>query len=175
MYIIKKLYNMTFLTYENLDRGIRIKYPEDWEVVEDEWLIDLAFTAPFESGGQFSNGTACEQSSAERYRGSVVLSVEDISNEPMTLDEFTEFSLIEIKKDDDLEEIPVQSPAKLAGHDAFKISCVFNKANFKIKFWQIWTIIENKLYSLSYSHVAQYFSKYLVIVEEMANSLNIIT
>jgi len=149
-------------------------YPEDWEVVEDEWLIDLAFTAPFESGGELSLGTACEQSSAKSFRGSIVVSVEDLSEEPMSLDEFTKLSLIEIKKDGDLEELIEQTSTELAGHKAFKIICVFNKANFKIKFWQTWAIIENKLFSLSYSYAAEFFFRYMEIVEEMASSLEII-
>ncbi len=165
---------MTFLTYENPQRGIRIKYPEDWEIVEDEWLIDLAFTAPFERGGALSFGTACEQSKAESFRASLVVSVEDLSKEPMNLDEFTKLSLIEIQKDEDLEELVESVPNKLAGNEGYKVVCIIKKANFKIKFWQIWTIIKNKLCSLSYSHAEEFFSKYIEIVEEMAISLEII-
>lgn len=165
---------MTFLTYENPERGIRIKYPEDWEIVEDEWLIDLAFTAPFERGGALSSSTACEQSSAESFRGSLVISVEDLSKEPISLDEFTKLSLIEIQKDEDLEELIESIPVKLAGNDGYKVVCIITKANFKIEFWQKWTIINNRLYSLSFSHAAQFFSKYLEVVEKMASSFIII-
>jgi len=165
---------MTFLIYEDVERGIRIKYPEGWDVIEDEWRIDLAFTAPYEVNGIFNCGTSCEQSHVDNFRGSVVVGVEDLSKEPMTLEELNELTLQEIKKDEDLQEIFEQTPAKLAGQNAYKMGCIVKRANYEIKFWQIWALKDNKLYGISYSHSSKYFLKYKHLVEEMANSFEIL-
>lgn len=151
---------MTFLTYENKKKGIKINYPPDWEVVEDEWRIELAFTAPFESSVQ--------------YRGSVVVDVQDISEHPMTLDEYTDLSLKEIEQVIGNLKINKIAQTILVGNKAHKLIFSRKQGEYDLKMMQIWTIIGNEVYTISYSHGFEYFPKYLKIVQEMANSFKII-
>ena len=147
---------MTLIPFTSDKYGIKINYPSNWEVVDKEWGIFLAFTGPFEDDLLF--------------RPSLVVDIQDMAEDSMSLEEFTVLSLEEMKQMDTGFKLLEQKETTLIDEKAIRIEHIGKQASYSLKGLQIWAIHNNAVYALSYTHGEKYYSKYLDIVSEMINS-----
>lgn len=175
MYIDKAIAQNDFLEYTNMDEGIKMQYPSNWKASETA-LADYTNIVTFYSP------------------------LEDISD---TFPESVEISIIPFAKNITLEDynarvaqglsfspelkIIESTPAKLGAYPGYRIVVSsqndnstefdFNKSNstqFSFDAMRIWTVEDNKAYSIIYSANSTKYNYYLPIVEKMIDSFEII-
>ncbi len=147
-----------FKTYNNFNYGFSIKYPEDWGLIEDFETNTIMFLS--------------SDKSAQINFGS-----EDLSMQPMKLNEYTDFSIKQLPNLFDNTKI-IQAPKKvmLSGIKADKVVYEYEipEENVIIKVIQVWTIKNNKSYILAFIAEKDKFDSLLEISDEIIDSFKII-
>jgi hypothetical protein len=157
-----------FLVYENLKHGVRMEYPSHWieydtNEREKDFISIIEFRTTIENKSPF-----------------VTLFVNTLSNDGMTLREFVDKEMGELKNDfrDYIQEeftntVVGDSPAfKLVYSD--EKSLIKNSRDI-FKELIIWTKNENKVYEIRYLAKQPDYLSYLPLVENMINSFQIIS
>mgnify|MGYP001589869577 CR=1 FL=1 len=153
-----------FLVYEDTRLGIRIKYPENWGKVENQPGVVVAFLSP-------------QETDLDIFNESVNIVAQDLSQEPMTLNNYTNLAIRQMqavfKKSMQVIE---STPTLLAGHSAHKF--VYQGSDQKnpklnIRIMHIWCIKNNMAYQVTYTALVTSFDRYLKIVNTMLGSFAI--
>ncbi|MFH1563605.1 MAG: PsbP-related protein [Nitrospirota bacterium] len=150
-----------FSTYNNPGDGIRIKYPKDWTKQEKIMGMNVIFSSPLESD-------------SDTFQENVNVIVQDLSAQPMTLDEYTKLSLEQVKQIVTDASIPYSSATTLDGNSANRIIYTGRVGIYNIKWMQIYTIKDNTAYILTYTAETDKYNDFLDTAQEMINSFEII-
>ncbi|MBI2660579.1 hypothetical protein HYX07_05445 [Candidatus Woesearchaeota archaeon] len=144
-----------FLTYENSDYGVKIKYPSDWEKKETEDLI-IAFVSP-------------KTGASDAVQENLGLTMNDLAGQYLTLQDYNKIAIEQLKQTfPDIKFIESGSTT-VSNTPAYKV--VFTASN--LKFMQAWTIKNDLAYVWSYVAAESAFSDYLGIVQKMLDSFEI--
>ncbi|MBU0731892.1 DcrB-related protein [Patescibacteria group bacterium] len=133
------------------DEQISFKYPADWTKEPDSEGFIVSLTAP--NGRDNMN----------------VISV-DLSASPMNLKEFTDLSMQGIE-----ETIPGYAYIRdgettFAGQKGHEIVFTATKDGTTLKFWQIWTVVDDVAYALTFTASEDNFANLKPKVEAIVNS-----
>ena len=155
----------SLLSYENPTYGITIQYPSNWMTSTNQlptYNSIIGFYSPLES---LSDVLPVE----------FALSITTYTNN-ISLDEYTKITRTALEQQG--MEISESSATTLAGNPAHKITFlpgdqIAQNSPVEFKFMQIFTIIENKVYSLSYNAEASKFSTHFNTIQQMLDSVKI--
>ncbi|HEX7257202.1 MAG TPA: PsbP-related protein [Nitrososphaeraceae archaeon] len=155
----------SLLSYENPTYGITIQYPSNWMTSTNQlptYNSIIGFYSPLES---LSDVLPVE----------FALSITTYTNN-ISLDEYTKITRTALEQQG--MEISESSATTLAGNPAHKITFspgdqIAQNSPVEFKFMQIFTIIGNKVYSLSYNAEASKFSTHLNTIQQMLDSVKI--
>ena len=147
------------LTYENLAARVRIKYPSDWEKNSQVEGAIVIFTSP--------------KTDASNKSAVLAIGVQDLSAQPVTLEEYTKISLEEFKQTPSMELLD-SSAATLDGKPAHKFIYSMKVGQYTIKNIGIYTIKGNTLYGLTYVAEKSKYDEFLATAQEMIDSFEII-
>ncbi len=155
--------NSRFLTYQNLDFGIKMQYPSNWTKLEDNLLLHTiaAFSNIHQNPYDFTNLTLAEVDlrvyNAPQNETSAKLDIDQITTQGHTIVNYYK-----------------NSTTTLGGYPALKIISYFFGV-FTQKEMQIWTFIPNKHVLVEIIYIAQpsKYSLYLPIVDRMIDSVEI--
>ena len=150
-----------FLTYDSSVYGIRIKYPSDWTKQEQVPGLVAAFLSP-------------QESASDTYQENFGVFIEDLSTQPMTLEEYTELSVTSIEQLITDANILDSSTTTLDGNSAHKVVYTGRLEQYNLKWMQIWTVKDNTAYVLTYVSEVNKYNDFLDTVQEMVNSFEII-
>jgi serine/threonine-protein kinase len=142
--------------------GIKIKYPENWEKqkIQDSVTKEMVrFLPP-------------QETNSEQEKLSIT--VEDLSNKPLTLNEYTNLSINEIKQHTEEANIIDSRSATLANRPAHLVVYTSNKEPYSLKKMEIWTLKNNKAYIITYTAKENKYSQFLKTAKEMIKSFEII-
>jgi len=149
-----------FLTYNNPDENIRIKYPLNWEILEpDESGLIVILQSP-QQGTEDSflenvlivrGGKVNSQQNLEGYAETIIDQINSLEND-------TEFVLVDSSK------------TVLSGIPTYKIEYTtkFNEMNFKKSAWIM--AIDDKYYVIFYTAQFTSHSTYIPIVQKIIES-----
>jgi eukaryotic-like serine/threonine-protein kinase len=150
-----------FLTYENSELGISIQYPSNWEKIAS---LDnfVTFTAPPETDTRI-------------YPAALGLKVQELSSKNIPLQEITKVQMSDLKRSNPDLKVLESTSTTIADKPAHKIvfSAIDNK-EVERKAMQVWTVIGNKAFLITYKAEPDKFSSYLPIIERMIDSLKVI-
>jgi len=150
-----------FLTYENSELGISIQYPSNWEKIAS---LDnfVTFTAPPETDTRI-------------YPAALGLKVQELSSQNIPLQEITKVQMSDLKRSNPDLKVLESTSTTIADKPAHKIvfSAIDNK-EVERKAMQVWTVIGNKAFLITYKAEPDKFSSYLPIIERMIDSLKVI-
>jgi hypothetical protein len=161
-----------FLTYTNATYGVTIQYPSNWTVDNTEFPGDpltqiVGFFAPFESRiDAYAERLwiAQEQQSFSEDFDLAQYAEQIVSNYNSTLTDFN------------LDEIDTQT-ARLGNNDSPAYRIVYTERlqpdNIDLKTLEIGTVIEDKVYIITYHAETARYEQYLPIIEEMINSIEL--
>ena len=155
----------SLLSYENPTYGIKIQYPSNWMASTNQlptYNSIIGFYSPLES---LSDVLPVE----------FALSITTYTNN-ISLDEYTKITSTALEQQG--MEISESTATTLAGNPAHKITFspgdqIAQNSPVEFKFMQIFTIIGNKVYSLSYNAEASKFSTHLNTIQQMLDSVKI--
>jgi hypothetical protein len=161
-----------FLNYDNATYGITIQYPSNWMVDNTEFPGDpltqiVGFFAPFESRvDTYAERLwiAQEQQSFSEDFDLAQYAEQIVSNYNSTLTDFN------------LDEIDTET-ARLGNNDSPAYRIVYTERlqpdNIDLKTLEIGTVIEDKVYIITYHAETARYEQYLPIIEEMINSIEL--
>ena len=147
-------------TYDSPAYGIRIKYPAEWTKQEQVMGAVVVFLAPTEGPSDI-------------FQENVNIIVQDLSAQPMTLDEYTELGLGQIEQFITDANILDSTTATLAGIPGGRLVYTGKQGQYDLKWMQVWTIKNDKAYVISYTAEIGRYSAFLETVEEMIDSFEI--
>ncbi len=146
-----------FLTYQNPSAGIKIEYPQNWNLQE---ILDPITKEVVEI---FS----------PNYQASLLITVEPLP-QPISLNEYSNQQTQNIKQ---FATPPYQMNTQedtLAKRRAFMVTYEANEGGKIIKRKEVWTLKNQKAYVVTYQAETGVYSNFLPTVETMINSLEII-
>lgn len=154
-----------FLTYTNATYGITIVYPEDWEKKTGEMGTVVAFLS-------------LREGASDDFRENVNIAIQDLSAQPMTLDEYTNLSLSQLDQYIQNPNVIESSKTTLDGNPAHKLvytgEMEQQDVRYLLKWLQVYTIKGDKLYLITYTSKEDSYSDYLDNVQKMIDSFQII-
>ncbi|MGF1539562.1 MAG: PsbP-related protein [Pleurocapsa sp.] len=161
--INKNMYRQ-FTDYINEDYNFVIKYPQDWSTQELNDPITggvVVFSSPLESP-------------SDPFRERVYISVEYLSSNFTTLDEYTQLIIDKIDQEKG-EEIEIYEDKKINinGSPARMVIYSRQQGNLLLRQMEAFTIKDNRVYIVTYIAERAKFSKFLDTAKKMLNSWEI--
>lgn len=141
-----------FTTYENPTFGIRIQYPSDWG------RLDLSF---LEASADIDFYPLDDTSGAKDVR----IQVKTLPSQNMTLEQYTNSQIETIEG-----QILESNATTLAGMEAHQV--IFT--NIGLKTMQVWTLQDDKVYTITYVAEEEDFENDLEVARRMIESFGII-
>jgi hypothetical protein len=153
----KKPQTTGFLSYRNPALGITIQYPVGWQLEEDENKITFV-----------------------QQKDIVSLETNIENNIDTSLSEYVNTRLKELREQRQDFNLIESTPTTISGNPAHKVAYTFVKedgprAGEINKVFRIWSINNNKLYTIAYVAEEDRFSEYLPKVEKTIDSFRINT
>ncbi len=154
---------MWFETYKNKEQGIEIKCPSGWLIKEqDEDPFTVFFLTPLES-------------SSDRYRENISLSVEQYKEAPLSLEQYSNRMIHQLETHIENFNLTKRNDANtLLNSPACSINFTGSQKNLQLKWMQIWAITKDNLYMITYTAETKKFNKYNTIVKTMIRSFRIL-
>ncbi|HAX77392.1 MAG TPA: serine/threonine protein kinase [Cyanobacteria bacterium UBA11372] len=162
---LKPIPSESLLNYDNSTEGINLKYPASWSnklAVKDPITGDIAkFVSP-------------KESDADKFQEDVTISVEDLSNKPTNLEEFTDFSISQIKQLNPNVNIMAQGETNLGNNiPAYQVIYTVKDGQLNLKKMQTWLLKNNQAYTITYTAEADKYALFENRVKSMLNTLEI--
>jgi eukaryotic-like serine/threonine-protein kinase len=161
--------NSNFRTFENIAFGLRMLYPSDWSVTEVKSTL-----SPNASTSAVAFFKAPVEGPSDVYQENVIINMKGPSPDDLTLRDYTENSLNTLRNMPNIRLLQ-SFPNTLAGLPAYMVVYSENSEGIDIQKMQIWTIVDNDTaYVVTFGAEQTKFSRYLPVVEQMINSIQII-
>ena len=143
--------------YENQDYGMKVAYPETWQTRKrDDFLISgVIFISPLED-------------SQDVFQETISVFVENLVSNT-SLNEYTAESIAEIKRFSDPNITNVKTSV-LGDYEARSVIYEGEDRGLSVQKMQIWTVFDNKAYTITYTAQPDRFKHYLPIVEQIITS-----
>lgn len=147
--------------YENSAAGIRIEYPQNWELQEGVMGTLASFLSPVED-------------SSDIMRENANIVVQDLSKQPMTLDQYTELSITQLKQliTDFHEE--TSEKTTWAENPAYLLVFSGKQGQYDLKWKMIWTIKNNVAYVVTFTAQAEKYDAFLAQADQIFGSFTIL-
>jgi hypothetical protein len=144
-------------TYTNADHGFRIDYPQGWTKVEGTGGAIVGFASPKEEAG-------------DDFQEAVTVTAEDLPSSSITLQQYTDAALGQVKKvitDFDLRE---STDATVAGRPGHRIVYTGTQGQSKLEWQQLFTIVGDTAWILTFVAEASTYDRYVATAESIINS-----
>ena len=158
--VLAAIFGSNYKTYESKDYGVQISYPSDWQVQENFEGTIAVFASP-------------KETSLDLFQENVNLVAQDMSANPMTLEQYTETAIKQLEGVFTNVKIVERGNAKLANLPAYKIAYEAT-GDFNLKIMHVWAVDNNnKVYTLTYSSELSKFNSNILKVNYMLDSFKI--
>ena len=150
---------VSYVTYENPIYKIKMQYP--------------SYLTKQESSGDVVFFLSSQNSTNDAFPANVNILVQNISDQPMSLDDFTNQSIEQIKELVPDYAFTDSRKATLAKEDGYLLAYTGTQDLLKLKWMSVYTIKNNTLYLITYTAGVDKFSIYLSAVSKMLDSFEI--
>ena len=147
--------------YENRDYGVKVAYPQTWQTEKrDDFLISgIIFISPLEH-------------SQDIFQERVSVFVENLVSDT-SLSKYTAESIAEIKRFSD-PKITNAETSVLGNYEARSVIYEGEDEGLSVKKMQVWTVFDNKAYTITYTAQSDRFKNYLPIVRQIIASFDLL-
>jgi eukaryotic-like serine/threonine-protein kinase len=147
--------------YTDEDFKIKLDYPENWSKQKrDEIFFKGIILIP-------------DDADSNNARNNLSINIEDLSNKPVSLSQYTEDALNDIKKFSAANEIIGPQEITVASNQGIKVIFSTQENGQAIKKMQIWTLQQNKAYIITYTADKDKFDQHLDAIEKIIKSFTI--
>jgi eukaryotic-like serine/threonine-protein kinase len=145
-----------YVAYENSDYGIKLERPENWSIQEENDFLysGVILIAP-------------QENSEDNFREEVKILVENLAK-PLSLDEYTDQAVREIKSSNTIIEQPQN--ITFANREGRK---VIYQGQDGMKHLEVWTLKNQKAYTATYTAEVDKFDKFAKQADTIIQSLTI--
>lgn len=151
----------TYLSYASEANGYSIQYPEEWQVSEKESLPGTTtFVAPLQGQG-------------DSFRENVSVVVQTLPAGATTLDEYTEMALAQGQTYIPLFVVRESRSTTLDGQPAQEVVYTGVQGERAMRSLGIWTLVNDRVYILTYTAEDQEYTAFRSIVQQMIRSMEI--
>ena len=152
---------LEYTYYEDRDYGIEIAYPTTWQTkTRDDFLISgIILLSPLED-------------SQDIFQERVSVFVENLVSNT-SLSQYTAESIAEIKQLSD-PNISKVKKSVLGNYEARSVVYEGEDRGLSVKKMQIWTVFDNKAYTITYTAQPDRFENYLPIVKQIITSFDLL-
>ena len=143
--------------YENKDYGITMSYPADWNLEENV-------------EGTLAIFSSAKENSMDLFQENVNLVVQDLSANPMTLEEYTDTAIKQLVGVFNNIKIVDRGSANLGRLPGYKI--VYEATgDFSLKIMHVWAVDGTRVFTFTYSSELSKFNTYFLKASAMLASL----
>jgi hypothetical protein len=155
------------LPYVNTLNGISMLYPSDWQ----SFVSGLSFPEIIRFYSPLQNVSDAKPA----Y---VSIGVAKYANNGITLPQYTSFKLTSLNKSQQQKQLSIDNsnPVIVAGNRGYRVtftSLHSSNNTSELRTMELWTVADNKLYTISYVAEPSKFTTYLPKVTQMLGSLRI--
>ncbi len=143
-------------SYSNPNFGFKVNYPTDWQFKEFEDQL-------LGKGVYFT-------STDEYVAENIVIQIQDLSSQPMTLEEYNELSLNQAPQLVEEFELNSESDYTISGYDAKRIIYTGIQNELNMKWMTTYTIKDNNAYVIAYTGLTDSYDSYIPIANQIINS-----
>ncbi|VEP13589.1 TPR repeat-containing serine/threonine protein kinase [Hyella patelloides LEGE 07179] len=160
VFVVWQPKKMQYTNYANQDYGVKINYPENWEIRkrDDFFISGIIFISPLESR-------------QDSFQENVSVFVENLVSDT-SLNQYTAESIAEIKRLSD----PNISDAKLTVLGSYEGRSIVYEGEEKgsvVKRMQIWTVHNSKAYTITYTAKPDSYETFLPTIKQMVASFDV--
>ena len=148
-----------FSKYENTDYNFKINYPDTWTKYEN-YLPNSIVTFMAQSGG------------LGVLNGSLTVTVGDSGS--MSMDEIKNSHIENVSQIYTDFNLTSENSTTLSGFTAYKLIITYKQGIYSLKQMEIWTIVNTKLYFLTFIVLDENYDNYITTIDQMINSFQII-
>jgi serine/threonine-protein kinase len=145
-------------SYQDPAKAMQIKHPTTWTTQENVMGSTAVFLSPRENAQDF-------------FQENINIISFDLA---MTLDQYTAYAENQIKQSITDARIIESSPTTLAGLPAHKLVFTGRQGQNNLKWMQVWTIKNNKVYLLTYTAEEGNYNAYLPTAQEIMASFTLL-
>ena len=156
--------NTSTLSYTDPSSGITFQYPSSWELRDVDPSLrppDTISATRLLPPGQNDTG----------FIDNVIISVNNVSN--TTLAQYTEDALAQYNNVSSIITITKSEPTTLAGNPAHGIEYLESHPGQPLKKLQVWSIVGDQVYIVTYAADESEFPQYLADVQSIIESMQI--
>ena len=152
--------------YESTD-GYKIKYPEKWGVI-DKTSVEQGL------GGVSALFQSPAEDAADSFFENVNVVVQDLSNNPMSLDDYS-FKAVDQVKAVFQEGIVVveDESTKVGGMQGHKFVFVAKHPQYEPQMMMVWTIKDNIAYQINFTALSTTYKDYIGKAKKMIRSFEV--
>ncbi len=125
-----------WLEYTDANYNFKMKYPATWSTGAEQGMLIFK---------------TAKDGAEDKFQENVNVIIQDLSAQPMTLNEFTKLSLDQYGDMGETVQIITVEDTKLAGSPTKKAVVKMNYYGMPLKLKQLWFIKDNKAYLLTYT------------------------
>jgi len=134
-----------------------LNYPSTWSVQENISDLNAIFRSPLTDTN-------------DKFHENVSLSVQDLSSQPMTLEQYTELSFSQFEMILTDYKLVSSEESTLGGYKAQKIVFTCTQGVFNVKYMFICAVNGNKAYLLTLTSLADSYDNYISTAEDIVKS-----
>lgn len=154
---------INWLTYIDNEKKYRISYPDTWEKKLDNGMAIFL---------------SKKESKEDLFRENVNVMVQDLSAQPMTLEQYTNLTKEQIIKGAGSSAIQTVKDITLADQKAKEMIFIIPKnplgSQIDLKIRQVWLIKNNKAFLITFTAEKNKYEKYLLEVTQTINTFKLL-
>ena len=148
---------LNWLLYTDPADRFSVKYPDTWELKVENDVVSLL---------------AAVESDADQFRENVNAMVQDLSQQPMTMTEYTKLTTDWVKESNGVMQL--EREIEFAGHPATEVAYTLpanaTGMDLEVMFHQVWLLKDNKAYLLTYAAEPHSYEKFELEAAEIFKS-----
>jgi len=152
--------NPGYMRFTSNEYNFSIEYPADWQVREGFMGSAAAFFTP-------------TKTEADGFSDYLMVTVEDTSPYLLSLDDYWNISVEQVRRVIPDANITDSAGTTLSGQEAEMIVFTGTQGSYRLKWLVVYTIREDRIYSLTYTAEEDNFKEYLSDMEDAISSFEI--
>jgi len=152
---------MEFNTYKNEEFGFQISYPLEWEIAEDFMGSVVMFLSP-------------QETSEDTFRENLNIMVQDLTAQPMTLEQYTEISMGQFRQI--VTDFKILSPlaqSSLLNYPGHELHFTGKQGQHKLTWYSTWSLIDHNAYILTCTGEKKRFKRFWPTFREMVSAFRL--
>ena len=149
------------LNYENGQYGFAVKYPAAWSFAEDQGGAVVIFYSP-------------KETALDIFQENVNIVVQDISQNPMGLDKYTETAISQMGTVFGINmEVLDSSPTSIDNRPAHRFIFIGKGPDGNLQYQCRWALMGTTAYQITYTAIASGYERHLAEAERIMGSFRI--